>query len=399
VKTVFVVAVVAATVAPFARVQAAEAAEVSCRRADLGVALAEGQPALYAVTGQLCATERELRDGATVQLLVHGAAYNHDYWDFGRVDATTYSYARAVADHGIATFALDEIGAGGSSHPPSQLVTLDAAAYVAHEVVRALRAGRVNGTHFAKVITVGHSLGSVVAWVEAIRYADVDGVIVTGAAHSVSRRFDRAVPDSFYEAVKDPRFLRTGLDPGYLTTVPGTRASLFFAAFIPEDEDRKDVVPAGEMASALRIVASKATLGIRVPVLTILGGNDVPTCGPNTEGGYFDCSSGAAVARQEAAFYSRQARIHACVVPNAGHDLNLTLNHSLQVADAVAWSAGFVDPRLKEERRRLNDDAHERGLPQNDGLPWNCGSASPAADRALTVAAHPVASPESGGAM
>ena len=48
----------------------------------------------------------------------------------------------------------------------------------------------------------------------------------------------------------------------------------------------------------LALVTTDATRGIQVPVLTILGENDVPTCGPNTQGGNFDCSTGAAVAMQ-----------------------------------------------------------------------------------------------------
>jgi hypothetical protein len=35
-------------------------------------------------------------------LLIPGATYSHGYWDFG-----TYSYARAVAAEGIATFTID----------------------------------------------------------------------------------------------------------------------------------------------------------------------------------------------------------------------------------------------------------------------------------------------------
>jgi pimeloyl-ACP methyl ester carboxylesterase len=347
--------------------RAASSAEVSCRRADALVALAEGQPADYLVAGELCTTPDELSDGTTLQLLIHGATYNHDYWDFSSFRGTTYSYARTVAASGMATLALDEIGAGGSSHPLSTLVTVDAAAYVAHQIVGALRDGSLTGIHFGKIITVGHALGSAVVWDEAIQYADVNGVIVTGAAHSRALQFDAEASASFYSAVKDPRFETTGLDGGYLTTVPGARARLFFAAVIPAEESRKDVVPATELVTAQQVVTGKATRAIRVPVLTVLGSNDVTTCGPNTQGADFDCSSGAAVARQEAPYYSRQARLHACVIPGAGLDLNLTLNHSLQVADVVAWSAAFVDPRLAQTVPEVDRVSKDR-------LPWNCGA-------------------------
>src|SRR5215813_11833526 len=78
---------------------------VVCRHfAAIPVALASGEPASSTVSGELCATEDELRAGTTVQLLIHGATYNHDYWDFGRVDGIEYSYARDVATHGFPTF-------------------------------------------------------------------------------------------------------------------------------------------------------------------------------------------------------------------------------------------------------------------------------------------------------
>src|SRR5690348_7840537 len=111
---------------------------------------------------------------------------------------------------------------------------------------------------------------------------------------------------SLYPAVNDPKFAKSGLDSGYLTTVPGTRAALYYnspdadPAVIAKDEERKDVVSASELNinAILPLVTGNATLAIHVPVLTILGESDLPTCGPNTQGGNFDCSTGAVVAME-----------------------------------------------------------------------------------------------------
>jgi len=103
-----------------------------------------------------------------------------------------------------------------------------------------------------------------------------------------------------------------------------------------------------------------------------VGSNDATICGPNIRGRYFDCSSGAAVAAQEAPFYSRPARLHACVIPDGGHDLNTTVNHDLQLADAIAWSTVFLDRSLL---RGADSSARAVSLKVNDGLPPNCGSA------------------------
>lgn len=359
------------------RTMPAADAPVTCKQhIALPIALAPDQRATYIIAGELCATEDELRSGTTVQLLIHGATYNHDYWDFGKIDGITYSYARTVAARGIPTFAIDLPGAGESSHPASSQVTLQAAAFAVHQIVQALRNGSVDGIQFGKVILVGHSLGSVVVWEEAINFADVDGLIVTGAAHSITTKFLNA--NALYPAVDDRKFEKSALDSGYLTTIPGTRITLFYSTpdFDPEvlaaDERRKDVVPGTELTTGLPVVTSTATLAIQVPVLTVLGGNDFTTCGPNPQGGNFDCSSGRAVATQEVPFYSPEARIHGCVIPDSGHDVNLVVNHPLAAADMITWSFAFVGQLASLNNQGL--DGSYRGLPWNDGLPWNCGA-------------------------
>ena len=243
----------------------------------LPVTLGSGQSAT--IRGELCTIEDELRDGSTIQLLIHGATYNHSYWDFGTVPGTEYSYARDVAAHGIPTFAIDLPGSGTSSHPPSEQLTVQTVAGVVHQIVQGLRSGSIAGFAFGKVILVGHSLGSTVVWQEAISYGDVDGMIVTGAAHSLTARFGQLAQTDFYPAAKDPKFAGSSLDSGYLTTVPNTRAALFYSepnadpAVIRQDEARKDVVPGALLATGAPLALSTASLAIHVPVLTILGSN------------------------------------------------------------------------------------------------------------------------------
>jgi pimeloyl-ACP methyl ester carboxylesterase len=360
---------------------------VACRTYNaIPVTLAPAPNGIHNISGEVCATKEELRAGATIQLLIHGATYNHDYWNFGKVNGNEYSYAREVAAHGFPTFAIDLPGSGHSSHPPSDELTVDTVAGVVHQIVQCLRSGAITGIAFGKVILVGHSLGSTVVWQEAISYGDVDGVIVTGAAHSLTTRFGQLAGTSFYPAAKDPKFAGSGLDSGYLTTLPGARKVLFYnapdvdPAVLARDEARKDVVPGALLATGAPVATTNTTLAIHVPVLTILGSNDLPTCGPNTHGDIFDCSSGAVVAKQDASFYSPEARIHACVIPGSGHDVSFAVNNELQVADAVAWSNAFVgqtrDPERYDLGKRRSFNQSERALPWNDNLPWNCGGAS-----------------------
>ena len=336
-RTVTLAAMIGLTAASLAHAGTEQA--VTWRQcAAISVGLAPGQPASYVVRGELYATDDELLPGTTVQLLIHGATDKHDYWDFGRVDGITHSYAQDIAVHGFPAFEVDILGSGDRSDPLSDQLTVQTAAYVAHEIVQGLRSGSITGVQFGRVIAVGRSSGSAVVWKEATTYGDVDGVILTGVAHSLATRFWELAKADFYPAIDDPKFSSSHLDAGYLNTVAGTSAP------------------------------------IRVPVLAILGSDDAATCGPNTSGGNFDCSLSAVVAAtQDAPFYWPQARIHACVVPASGHDVSLAVNRGLQVADAVAWSSAFVGQYRFGERRYFDDlDHDENSLPGNGGLPWNC---------------------------
>ena len=341
-------------------------ASVTCRHdLRLPVALAAGRPTSYTVSAELCSTAAERRDGRTVQLLIPGATYDHRYLDFGTIEGRRYSYARDTAAQGYPTFALDMLGTGDSSTPPSDQITIATAAFVAHQAVQALRDGRVAGIRFGKVIEVGHSLNSIAVWQEAITYHDVNGVIVTGVAHSIAAKFAGLAGTDFYPASMDPTFAGRGLDADWLTTTPGARGTLFYSAgdadpaMIAADEAGKGLVSATELNTGVPLVPTDGTLAIRVPVLDILGANDLTTCGANPQGQVFDCSSGAAVAAKEAPFYAPEARIHGCVIPGSGHDISLARNNWLQVEDAIRWSNAYVGTG--------------RGRGVNDGLPRNCG--------------------------
>jgi pimeloyl-ACP methyl ester carboxylesterase len=322
-----------------------------------------GQPLPYTIVGELCATPAELHNGTTVQLLLHGASYNHSYWDFGTIDGIRYSYARDLALAGFPTFAFDQIAAGQSSRPPSGTVNTAVAAYVEHEVLQGLRNGSVTGIQFGKVIEVGHSLGSLTTWQEAITYQDADGLIITGAVHHFSLAGQTGLSQDVYPASADPKF--AGLswavnDPGYLTTIPGTRGALFYNSAdadpnvlaaddnsIPFDQETfdnergKDAL-SGSQTDSIGLTATNATLAIHVPVLVVMGADDSLFCGPDSAGVNFDCSSGTAIAQQEAPFYAPQAQLEACSVPKSGHDVSLHLNFVIQELAAAEWSYHFI---------------------------------------------------------
>jgi pimeloyl-ACP methyl ester carboxylesterase len=325
------------------------AAGRGCQDNRIAVALAPGLPQDQQVFTRLC-----LPDGpppATVQLLVHGVTYTHLYWDFPDPTGGTprYSYVNAALDAGFATLALDRIGSGASSHPLGALVTIESNAYVVHQVVQALRAGKVRGPSgalgFEKVVLVGHSYGSFTAWYEATDYQDVDGVILSGVSHTFQPDAPLNVLLPLRPAALDPAFFGKGHDLTYLTTAPGSRAATFYApgqvdpAVISLDERTKGTLTLTEFA--LFPIVIVRPLDIRVPVLLANGTQDRLFCGPTLTGNV--CSDAQTLLAVEAPRLGpRVPCVEAWVLPGAGHMLNTLLDAPQWFAVAQEWSTRLV---------------------------------------------------------
>jgi len=321
---------------------------LTCSVHTLPVAITDPGPADQTMWRQLC--YRGSREPATVQLLVHGASYNHLYWNFPYGNGY-YSYVDAATAAGYATFDIDRIGDGNSSHPPSSELDLTAGAVALHDAVTALRAGAVDGHPFQHVIMVGHSIGSVEAWIEAARYHDVDAVIITGALHALSPNVPALAESDLYPAVDDPKFAGSGLDPGYLTTRPGTREALFYdpattnPAVLALDEADKDTTTAAELTDAVSLVAEppaeQPSLQINVPVLVVVGAQDNLFCAGVT---VYNCASAASVQSFESQYYSPQAHLKVAVIPDTGHDLALSTTAPVTDAVMIGWSLSVIAP-------------------------------------------------------
>jgi pimeloyl-ACP methyl ester carboxylesterase len=321
----------------------------TCSAVRVPVGLGPGLPDSYQISGDLCLPAGGVP--ATVQVLVAGATYNRAYWDFP-YEPATYSYVRAMLAAGYATLNIDPLGTGQSSRPLSALVTIASGAYAVHQVIQAARDGSA-GTSFSRVILVSHSMGTALAWNEAASYHDVNGLIATGNVHVPSLLTAVPAVATLAPAFLDPKFASAGLDPGYLTTRPGTRGSDFYnaadadPAVIAVDESLKDTVTATFLATYFVEDINLDTSRIQVPVLIAVGQDDSIMCGT----GGTNCSTSAALLNAEAPFYSPAACLQSYVLPGAGHDLNLSLNAQSFFGVAARWadrwiaSAGPEPPR------------------------------------------------------
>ncbi|HVV08028.1 alpha/beta hydrolase [Amycolatopsis sp.] len=309
-----------------------------CSDVSVPAGLAPGLPRDQQIYGRLCLPAGPAPK--VLQLLVHGASYDHTYWDFPGSDGQ-YSYTRAMTSAGYATLAIDQLGVGRSSHPLSVLATQLAAANAVHDVVTAARSGGL-GPAFPKVVLVGHSFGSLTSWLEAGTYQDVDGVLVSGASHvlapTVIPRLLTLVRPAQLDPVTASRV--PPLDPGYLS-IPGARAQFFYylpnadPAVIAQDEATRSESPSGVLATVPVYIPS--TLGIRVPVLEVNGTYDVPFCAQGGAGSITDCATDASLHASEALFFTPAAQLETAVIPDAGHNLNLQRNAGVFFDRALSW--------------------------------------------------------------
>lgn len=320
---------------------ASAASQPTCRSiTPISVTLSPTGTTTYSVAGQLCATGS--LHGKTMQLLVHGFTYDHRYWDWP--NSPQYSYARTAAAAGYATLAIDRLGDGTSSHPvDGNTLTAESEGYVLHQIIQKLRAGAIEGTAFNKVVTVGHSLGSVISAQEAATYHDVSGVILSGYLHDVPPAVLASFGNGIYPANQDPAFANSGLNDTYLTTRPESRAPFFFNAahtdpsVITKDEQIKQTGTTGEAAGF--DAASALTPQINVPVLLAMGQNDALFC-DNSVG--LSCDNRSAILAREQSHFSPAAHLQAYVLPGSGHDMNLEQGALQWYAAADLWTALYI---------------------------------------------------------
>lgn len=297
--------------------------QTSCQTVNIPVAVL-GSQTMY---GRLCEPPVPTH---TVFVLVPGATYTGDYWDLPP-QLGLYPFREHLNSDGYATLVVDRLGSGHSSRPLSATLTALIQADAVHQVIQRIRDGSI-GSGYTKVIIGGHSLGGAIAVIEAATFHDVDGVLMAGISHHLDP-VDAAANFflSLYPAALDARFLLRGLDLGYLTTRPGSRARAFHnptaaPAAIAHDESTKDVFAPGEAADAIGVaIIAPYTLLLTAPVLLAASDGDELMCGPLPPAA--DCTSPEAFHAQEAPYFSAQAQLETYLLPgNYGHSFNYAPN-------------------------------------------------------------------------
>ncbi len=316
--------------------QPANADTVSCRDMYFPVTVFGTSQTMY---GRLCAPAA----ARTIVVLIPGGSYNTSYWDIGYQPAV-HSFRLAMNNAGYATLAVDRLGAGRSSTPLSALVTATVQAIAVHQVIQAVRAGKL-GQSFGKVVVGAHSIGSAMAMIEAGTYHDVNGVLVTGMTHQMKWTTVGPVLARMIPAPLDPRLYVRGLDMGYLTTDPGARYGAFHspgpydAGAITYDESTKDVFAVTEAVDTtlLTTVVDPISDQITVPVMIAMG-DDPNFCGAPLGS---DCTSADTLRQSESPFYLAAPSLTTYVLHGYGHSINYAPNAPNYFQATEVWLAGL----------------------------------------------------------
>ena len=266
-----------------------------------------------------------------LQILVHGATYNHTYWDFRDVNGAAYSYARYMAapERKYAVLAIDQLAAGDSTHPANGLgVTLLETATALKQVLDAMRSGaNPLGYAFQRIALVGHSAGSINAILVQSMPNPADALVVTAARHSTSLPFSPGIQAVFpYVPVLSAL--------SYFTLPDSFRQQLFYytpgadPAVIAADNASADVWTGGQVPSTfgaflypLAAPEIDRVSHVTGPVLIQLG--------------QFDALFPAGNDADETALWTTHPDVQ--TISGVGHDFNLHLNRLESWEGIASW--------------------------------------------------------------
>ncbi|HUQ89615.1 MAG TPA: alpha/beta hydrolase [Vicinamibacterales bacterium] len=273
-----------------------------------------------------------------LQVLVHGATYNHTYWDFPTVNGETYSYARYMAAQKYAVLALDLPGTGESSKPSGAELRLPEIGSSIRQVIDSMRSGVNPVDHqFDSIVLVGHSSGAIAATFVQANWHSADALVVTASRHLVGDVLGlpvtQAILPQLFQLVAAfqgspyfplPDFARTGL--------------FYYPPAADTDVIARDNATADQWTNGQLLTTFFAFLDPRIdqpnlvtaPVLIQLGTNDVlfPADLPAIE---------------RALWVGTSPEIQ--TLSGIGHDFNLHRNHEAGWRGIDSWIRQNVSPK------------------------------------------------------
>ncbi|MFY9574236.1 MAG: alpha/beta hydrolase, partial [Blastocatellia bacterium] len=299
-------------------IKADDGNEFKVRRLEFSVSLSDGNT--YTIAGFLYynGTFRN----RPLQVLVHGATYNHNYWDVPTINGQSYSYARFMAEEGYALLAIDQLGAGESSKPSGDFVTLNETTLSIHQVLAQMRSGNNPLAYaFPQIVLVGHSFGSINSIFVQGTYHDADALVVTALGH---------VP---HELPIPPELITALLQFPYFPLPAAARSALFYYAdaadadvIAYDNQNLADLLSRGQIFTTFGAVfnpAADRVGAVTGPVLVQLGEHDA--LWPSLYAG------------GEAAYWTNASSVTVESLPSVGHAFNTHLDNKTGWRSIDRW--------------------------------------------------------------
>lgn len=244
-----------------------------------------------------------------LQVLVHGATYDHRYWDADPTNGGDYSYAGYMAEQGYDVLAIDLPGTGASSRPDGDAVCFD---YLADALARGVLDVRERLGGKDRVAMVGHSLGTYVVVHTQARSSVADLLVSTGTGYSSS-----GLPSPHGAGVREK-----ALEEPYSSLPAERRAQVFYHA--PTADPAVVAYDNRELRTAIPRRLWQDSITYRAD--PVAGGLSKVACPVLIQLGEFDPVLPGRFAEAERAQWPAGASVVIEQVEGIGHSMNLHRN-------------------------------------------------------------------------
>lgn len=136
----------------------------------------------YQIQGHITGPARALARPESVTLFLHGLDYGEFFANFEAVP--DYDFAQKMAEDGHITVTIDRLGYDNSLNGVNGFdICFGSHATIASQIITQLRSGEYytglpHSPTFPKVVLAGHSVGGMIAQIEAYTFDDIDGLMV-----------------------------------------------------------------------------------------------------------------------------------------------------------------------------------------------------------------------------
>jgi pimeloyl-ACP methyl ester carboxylesterase len=264
-----------------------------------------------------------------VMFAVPGGTYTKDYWHLEVPGRSGYSFAERMVAAGFAVVAVDNLGTGASTRPPSgDDAGLEPMAEANASVAARLRS-RFPG---APMIGVGHSMGAALAVMQQARSRSFDCLAVLGYGYQPLAGLSEDLPYDQLIAASAGRFSRLfGPCPdGYYRIDRSVLRPQFHFDDVPDDVVSADDIHATVLPRAALHAVSATPVwrplasAVEVPVFQGWGERD-NTPDPHRDGAYFGSCTDYTL----------------FVLPRSGHCHNLATTRATLWDRLIAWAGAF----------------------------------------------------------